>query len=89
MACVTGAGGVVLSLLRERTGSLLAPMGLHLGTKLMGQQPHGGTGSYRSSRSLDDGQVVSRRPGGVRSGQERTLAVQALGDCRGCLPTRR
>lgn len=33
---VTGLGGVVLAVLRLRSGSLLAPMGLHLGTNGVG-----------------------------------------------------
>jgi uncharacterized protein len=33
---VTGAGGIVLGALRQRTGSLLAPIGLHLGTNSVG-----------------------------------------------------
>ncbi|MDP9397470.1 MAG: CPBP family intramembrane metalloprotease [Actinomycetota bacterium] len=32
----TGLGGLVLGWLRQRTGSLLAPMGLHLGTNSVG-----------------------------------------------------
>lgn len=33
---VTGLGGVVLGRLRTRSGSLLAPIGLHLGTNVLG-----------------------------------------------------
>jgi membrane protease YdiL (CAAX protease family) len=33
---VTAVGGVLLGVLRERTGSVLAPMGLHLGTNAAG-----------------------------------------------------
>lgn len=33
---VTGAGGLVLGWLRQRSGSLLAPVGLHLGTNSVG-----------------------------------------------------
>ena len=35
-AAVTTLGGLVLGLLRQRTGSVLAPMGLHLRTNTMG-----------------------------------------------------
>ena len=33
---VTVGGGVALSWVRRRTGSLLAPIGLHLGTNVVG-----------------------------------------------------
>ena len=61
---VTGLGGAVLGWLRARSGSLLAPMGLHLGTNVVGLLAAAAAGAQARKTARARSVSASVHPGG-------------------------